>query len=525
MENKFDKKIRDQMQKYPSELDLDKFWNNLEPKLPEKKKRRFLLWWLWIPFVIGSPMVLFFLNQKVRKESTIVNHHEHKSQSVDIGQNSNFTEDQNHLESKVMEAQIKESFDTVEAETMPKFSTVHLSKNGNVTEPGRNKAISQSSSKNKLDDTDNKKSIKSNPEKGNYHSFRNIGDANLNQQQFIKEDQVSNSFSDKNEITLIGDTKRKDISEDGLHPLVGAEKLVESEKLFIHFPDSNQNFILAETSIETSDSLNENLFELSDKPTDQFIESSEDPLSDDKAKSSKTGKSISFYLRPEMGVGGYFKTLSTSDENLSMYVQERKKSESNLEEWIGSFYLGIQYRKWNLESGVQFLQRNEKFEYNQTKSSNNYGLTLADIEYSNGNRDSSYIEAWYVNYKSRKVIHYNKIQQWNIPLNIGIDVLSVKNWSMGIQAGVLFSISNQVKGRLLNERLEISEIEDLELSKVQKTLGMGFNTGIYTQYHLSERLSLVGSVHYQAFKASVFSGPIEQKYQSLQMRLGLQIKF
>ncbi|MBK9630948.1 MAG: hypothetical protein IPO62_07755 [Saprospiraceae bacterium] len=525
MENKFDKKVKDLMQKYPSELDLDKFWSNLEPKLPEKKKRRFLLWWLWIPFVIGSPLVIFFLNQKAIKESTIVKHHEHKSENVDIGQNSNFTEDQNHLESKLMEGQIKDTLDTEKAKTMQILSSVGLRNQANLSEPGQHQTNSQTLLQNKSADIEQNRTQNSKQKKGTYHIFKNVHDANNNNLQIQSEDQVKNSSKDKNENSLNEKDERKDIFEDGRHQLVSADKLVESEGLFIHFQDSNQNDILPETSNDTSDSINENLFELSDKPTEKFIESSKDSLLEDKAKSSMKGKSISFYLRPEMGVGGYFKNLVTSDDNLSMYVQERKKSESNLEEWIGSFYLGMQYRKWNLESGIQFLQRNEKFEYNQTKSSNNYGLTLADIEYSNGNRDSSYIEAWYINYKSRKVIHYNKIQQWNIPLNIGIDVLSVKNWSMGIQAGILFSISNQVKGRLLNDQLEISEIEDLKLSKVQKTLGIGFNTGIYTQYHLGERFSLVGAFQYQTFNASIFSGPIEQKYQSLQMKLGLQIKF
>ncbi|MBK7233041.1 MAG: hypothetical protein IPH93_12475 [Saprospiraceae bacterium] len=152
MENKFDKKVKDLMQKYPSELDLDKFWSNLEPKLPEKKKRRFLLWWLWIPFVIGSPLVIFFLNQKAIKESTIVKHHEHKSENVDIGQNSNFTEDQNHLESKLMEGQIKDTLDTEKAKTMQILSSVGLRNQANLSEPGQHQTNSQTLLQNKSAD-------------------------------------------------------------------------------------------------------------------------------------------------------------------------------------------------------------------------------------------------------------------------------------------------------------------------------------------------------------------------------------
>lgn len=523
MEDKFNKEIRDKMQGYSSELDLEKFWNDLEPKLPAKKKRRFLLWWLWLPLLLGTPLAIFLWNIKTGEENLVNSLNKTESSIPEIGRIGTDSNNQS-----LRGSQIPEKSETAEPDQLnPKEKISSRSQNAfsHLDEFKRKVTHGQRNSTVKPHIPFNKEILAFDRKVESILNSTTTGEKNILNAKKNQAAQIDQSSAEKNQNQIHGETDRIDRSGQQEVQSSNSENSIEKEKIVRNSSESNQKDKHSGIVQENAGAENAKLPKISDTLILNDLEKS---FENDKVVQSNSlvhENSFSFYLRPEVGVGGYFKKLSSSDDQLSMLIAERNTSESNLEEWLASLYLGLRYGKWSLESGVQFLQRNERFDYHQNKTSNNFGLTLADIEYSNGNRDSSFVEAWYVNRYSRKVIHYNKIQQWNIPLNMGVELYRVKNWSMGLQGGVLFSISNQLNGKLLNERLEISEIRDLELSKVRRTIGIGFHTGMITHYRLSGMYSLVAGLHYQYFNGSVFSGPVEQKYQSLNIRVGLQIEF
>lgn len=72
---------------------------------------------------------------------------------------------------------------------------------------------------------------------------------------------------------------------------------------------------------------------------------------------------------------GIRKKYSIGDSSSINYLAVRKATESNLEEWSVNLMSGIQWHRWSVESGVQYLQRNEKFEIHESKGSYTFGLT------------------------------------------------------------------------------------------------------------------------------------------------------
>ena len=70
MENNFDKSYRKQLESHKSSMDLDQFWNDLEPKLPKQKKRKYFLWWFILGLIligISIAKIKYFNSEKNRQ--------------------------------------------------------------------------------------------------------------------------------------------------------------------------------------------------------------------------------------------------------------------------------------------------------------------------------------------------------------------------------------------------------------------------------------------------------------------------
>ncbi len=533
MENKFDRDIRDRMKNHPSEMDLDRFWNNLEPKLPEKKKRRFFFWWIWIPILIGAPLTFFMIKYGVSEESSVTLKNDHSPDSPAVGPGMAEWIEQKDSGSGVPGNPGNLPAYAGGSDYSNDLASVGLSKTRSATTAKSTKLKAANFSESKED-------------------FNKAGLSNSSADRKVSKNiptfamgpgipsTINTSIDNKNEPGLKDQSDKMLPVPDGMDQREKSDQkdripenvlnsghtkdLMDPGRDRNIFPDSNPISISPASWDPGAVSLRDSIPDMADVNPVRENENVNDVLSGEMLQYEKDRKQGFIYLKPEIGLGGYVKYLNTVVDSLSMYLQNRRNSESKLEEWTGTLLLGAKYGKWKLETGIQYLQRNEKFEFHQQKKYNGFGLTLADIEYAGGQRDTTFVDAWYVRNYSRKVIHYNAIQQWNIPLNVGIDFLNRDKWSLGFQTGLLISISNQMKGRILNEQAEIKNLDELEIGKVRKSLGLGMTMGANSMYRLNGRYSLTAAIQYMRFFKTYLNGPVEQGYHSGYLNLGLQIK-
>lgn len=530
MENKFDRDIRDQMNHHPSEMDLDKFWNDLEPKLPKKKNRKLLIGWIWLSGLIGTLVILFMLDQKLRPDRA---QSEMESKSLP----------ENRIDERTQEQGDKGTLDISEAN--PESSYIKADKNHSSLLASEPKSIDPTAMLKDQGITDS--DILNPNEVSNIQLPLSAGSkptANFKQTPKFGSDVTSIAVTPDSGKELPGETmpnSQNQVSEEiGKFPNRDSDgksvfdvSMLNSEHSEQMNVRENQAYLPGDSNqVKVLPFYTDTISVKGDPDTSVKVDPDLGPVSSGaEGKSlqkngvlSQSNKAFQFYIRPELGVGWYDRKLKVVNDSFSNYLNMRENSESKLEEWCGSMLFGLSYRRLNLEAGFQYLLRNEKFEFVQKRSNYYFGTTLADVEYANGNRDSVTTLGWYGNQYSRRVVHYNTIQQLNIPLTVGVDVWSMKEFAMGIRAGLLFSVWNQMSGRILNDRMEISDFESLEISKVRKNLGLGWNAGIYSSYHLNDRYTLTGVVQYHTFHRSYLKGPIEQQYRSFYFGLGLQIR-
>ncbi|MBK7468351.1 MAG: hypothetical protein IPJ43_17005 [Saprospiraceae bacterium] len=216
-----------------------------------------------------------------------------------------------------------------------------------------------------------------------------------------------------------------------------------------------------------------------------------------------------------------FKNYKAIDSSNINYLLARKSTESNLEEWSVNLLSGMQWHRWSLETGLSYLQRNEKFEFIEEKENFTFGSTTLKREFINGKTDSIQTEAWHNKAFNRQVIHYNKLSQCNIPITLSYDCYKSNLWTFGVYAGLLMSVSSNYQGRLLTKNLQITEIDQKILTN---NLGFTSQTGIFIRFRYSDQVELFSSMQYNHFLTSLHIEHLQLTYNSLQLGLGVQLK-
>lgn len=130
--NNFENRIKQSFQGYHPELDNDQIWDEIEPHLKKKKKRRFIIWFLFAGLALGfwglktvNP-TLFGTNQKTLVESQDIPSPINETVSTDL-QNENEKSVLNEVEPSFNKNSISEkkanSFNTTPTPRLPIYSS------------------------------------------------------------------------------------------------------------------------------------------------------------------------------------------------------------------------------------------------------------------------------------------------------------------------------------------------------------------------------------------------------------------
>ncbi|NOT37408.1 MAG: hypothetical protein HOP11_08530 [Saprospiraceae bacterium] len=556
MENNFDKSFRDRLDGHRSQIDLDKFWSDLEPKLPPKKKKRRYFFWFLLPLLLGgigyalyntkmkNNIHLQSLSNDLTSDSLLLKNRTNTEPIAEIQKNlsqkdnhqNEYVNDNssNNDDSNSNEIVNNQTSQTKNHNSKNTSSNTSQSTTSKITKTSINTAAASST----LSNTNQKSKIISNyssQEKEVKHKDENISnisssnlkksesqssESNISKSSHLNpalqkdsEKLPNNNIADKTQSTQatpLNDTKNESTKEAKEAQEVSLSNTTINEK--------RENSIPAD-SIQLKED-NASILQKQDLTKDQIIQKDLELTSRQKPK-----RNIQYFIRPEFGLGTFFKSFTSSDTNLHNYLSIRKSSELILEEWNAGLNIGIKWNKLSLETGLQFTQKNEQFEYFQSTNNNKFGPTTIRRQYINNTTDTIIGDEWYQEFSTRHVIHYNAIQNWNIPIRASYDLFLINKWTFGLQGGILLSIKNNMKGRSINDSLLISNLNQISLTPIRSQLGIGVSGGIYLNYRIRNNIYIYNSFLYQRFSSSYLDGPLRLNYKSASIQFGLQYYF
>lgn len=239
-------------------------------------------------------------------------------------------------------------------------------------------------------------------------------------------------------------------------------------------------------------------------------------------------KSVDIYYSNDFGS----KSLSGAAASLS-YRDMRQSTESALYSFsVGArFGYNLSYR-WNLHTGFNFSQINEKFEYIDPESNQTRIITIKDYVYDNGKIvDSVVTQQTILVPGTTKHEVFNKYRTFDIPVLGRYTIFANKNFSLSGVAGVFINIALQEKGMILdpnnNKPILMTSTDDEGESIFKTQLGLTGYGSLSLAYHLSSNVDflLEPNVRLQTESITNDNYALQQKFNTYGISTGLRYKF
>lgn len=519
--NEFDRNAGSKLSRHESQLDIDAFWNQLEPKLPKDRSRPvFLILFLLLGLFACFALWKWKFNQNlIAKNENIILADQSRNNSIpesvcdSIISNraliNNNKAQENSAHNKLVSGSGKKIENPLKSKESAKVdlyaNDLHkTSMEESLISVVKNKNLNARSSK-------GDKARRSGNDKGKGKGNGNgilpgdVSQLGLNS----KKDQEINLYSkqeSKSHINFLEEPQKPDV-----------ESSLNSDTV-------------VETDLNTSSVYNNELKLISNLPVRlnpvTFQHKERMPKNEQIPEIEKTTLKITdpvkfqFSIMPLGGLGFYTKHLYDSgNDAYKNYVSIRNFAESNLEEWFLSLNVKMTYGKAGLLSGIEYVRRNERFSALSMKEEHHFGTTEIRIE----EGDSiHYISGsgWYGVSQLHKVVHYNSVQQWNIPLGLNYSV-ALHRLKLECSAGVVFSISNKITGKTFDSSLQISEWGQSNDLVYHTQLGIGWFGDLSCTIPMTTRLGFNAGIRIQEFPEDYLNGPLTLHYRSYLIRSGI----
>jgi len=215
------------------------------------------------------------------------------------------------------------------------------------------------------------------------------------------------------------------------------------------------------------------------------------------------------------------------------YLDMRNQTEKSMYSYsLGArFGYNLSYR-WNLHTGFNYSQINEKFEYTDPESNQTRLITIKDYVYENGKIiDSIITEEIVVVPGTEKLKVFNKFRSFDIPVIARFTLLANRHLSLSATAGVYVNLGFSQRGMMLGENSNTpieftSGKENAEV--IYKTqLGLSVYSGISLAYHLTSNIDFVLEPHVRLQTESMTVGDyaLKQNFNTFGVATGLRYKF
>ncbi len=235
---------------------------------------------------------------------------------------------------------------------------------------------------------------------------------------------------------------------------------------------------------------------------------------------------IAFSVETYTSISKPFRNLTSSNPDLTPYLDARRGSEQILESWEIGALMGLHLKNaWSLHVGVERQQLTEWFQWTQQSSTTNLVQSDSAFFYLDDSNQKQYLpgEVESTNTITRAVSNYNRMIMYHVPFLVGMQH-SIGKWDLIIRAGGVINLQRRFEGLLLETDLTISEDATQPLTSfAQTSVGLGWQTEVGAALNLNQRNQIVSSVFYRNFPGSFSNVPetgFTQRYQFLGLKLG-----
>lgn len=211
----------------------------------------------------------------------------------------------------------------------------------------------------------------------------------------------------------------------------------------------------------------------------------------------------------------------------------RQETELPMYSFSAGFRFGynLSYR-WNLYTGANYSQINEKFKYIDPESNSTRVITIKDYIYENGRIVDSIVKEETVVIPGT-TIHtiYNKFRTIDIPLLARYTILANRHLSVSAVSGVFVNIATFQKGMILNpidqKPMDVLAENADGYSMYKTNVGVSLYGGLSLAYHLGANTDLLlePNFRWQTESMTHQSYPLDQKINTFSLSTGIRFKF
>ena len=239
-------------------------------------------------------------------------------------------------------------------------------------------------------------------------------------------------------------------------------------------------------------------------------------------------KSLDIYFSSD-----YIDKQLTDREGGEKLKDMRTTTESPMYSFSAGIRLGynIGYR-WNIHTGLNYSQINEKFEYRDPESSTVRIVIVKDYIYENGQVVDSIVKQEEVIVPgTTELAIYNKFRTFDLPVLGRYTILANNYFSLSAVGGIYINISSFEKGTIISDAthkpVQLSRSGDESSIVYKNQLGISFYGAFSIAYHMTANTDLLvepyARIHPESITVSTY--PLYQKFNRYGLNLGLRYKF
>ncbi len=240
-------------------------------------------------------------------------------------------------------------------------------------------------------------------------------------------------------------------------------------------------------------------------------------------------KSVDVYFSHDFPM----KSLTSVSSEYDGYKNMRQQTEKTMYSFSAGARFGYNLSyKWNLHTGFNYSQINEKFEYIDPESNQTRIITIKDYVYTNGKiTDSIITEEQVIIPGTTKLKVYNTFRSFDIPVIGRYTLLANKKLSLSAMAGVYFNLSLIERGMILDSDnsypISITGSQNSESNIFKSQLGLSGYGAISMAYHLTSSLDflLEPNARFQTESMTTGDYPLRQHFNTFGISTGLRFKF
>lgn len=227
------------------------------------------------------------------------------------------------------------------------------------------------------------------------------------------------------------------------------------------------------------------------------------------------------------------KHLSDPTSLNSDYLEMRNDTESAVYSFSAGVRLGynVGYR-WNLYTGFNYSQINERFEYTDPESQVTKVIITKDYVYQQGKIIDSIITEEIITVPgTTKLKIHNRYRTFDVPVLGRYTLYADRNISLSAVAGVFINLAFRQKGMIIgtdsDKPVDIASGPDEQKNIFKSQLGITGYGALSLAWHVSPLLDLVVEPHFRMHTTSLTHEkyPLQQRYNTVGLTTGLRYRF